>query len=75
MKVIKGKSARQMNKILGRAGQLWPHSFYEHCIRSDKDFREKLNYFHSNPLRANLVKNPADYKYSSFRNYYLNTIQ
>lgn len=72
MKVIKGKSARQINKILGRTGQLWQHSFYEHSIRNDKDFREKLNYLHSNPLRANLVKTPDDYKYSSFRNYYLN---
>jgi REP element-mobilizing transposase RayT len=72
MKAIKGKSARIINNVLGNSGQLWQHSFYEHGIRNDQDFIEKINYIHINPVRANLVKDPSDYKYSSFRNYYLN---
>ncbi|MFH1535107.1 MAG: transposase [Patescibacteria group bacterium] len=72
MKSIKGKSARIINDILGKNGQLWQHSFYEHGIRNDQDFVEKLNYLHLNPLRADLVKDQSDFKYSSYQNYHLN---
>lgn len=71
MKLIKGKSARIINNLLGKSGQLWQHSFYEHGIRNEKDFIEKINYIHSNPVQANLVKDQLDFKYSSYRNYYL----
>lgn len=70
MKAIKGKSARIINKILGKSGQLWQHSFYEHGVRNDLDYEEKMNYVHYNPARANLVKDPAGFKYSNYRNYY-----
>lgn len=41
-------------------------------IYSDKVMKIKLDYIHNNPLKAGLVKEPGDYLYSSFRNYYLN---
>jgi REP element-mobilizing transposase RayT len=41
-------------------------------IHTDKIMKIKLDYIHKNPLRAGLVKEPQDYLYSSFRNYYLN---
>ncbi|MDH4222354.1 MAG: transposase [candidate division Zixibacteria bacterium] len=41
-------------------------------IFSDKIMKVKLDYIHNNPHKAGLVKEPADYLYSSFRNYYLN---
>lgn len=72
MKLIKGRSARILNNLLGRSGQLWQHSFYEHCIRNEKDFMEKLNYIHFNPIKANLVQDPLNFQYSSYRNYYSN---
>jgi hypothetical protein len=31
--------------------------------------RQKLNYIHRNPVRAELVEQPGDYPYSSYRNY------
>jgi len=30
---------------------------------------QKLNYIHNNPVKAGIVDNPCDYKYSSARNY------
>ncbi len=30
---------------------------------------EKVEYIHNNPVRAGIVYNPEDYKYSSARNY------
>ena len=41
-------------------------------IYTDRIMKIKLDYIHNNPLRARLVKDPQDYLYSSFRNYYLN---
>jgi len=41
-------------------------------IYTDRIMKIKLDYIHNNPLRAGLVKDPQDYLYSSFRNYYLN---
>lgn len=72
MKLVKGRSARILNNLLVRSGQLWQHSFYEHCIRNEKDFMEKLNYIHFNPIKANLVQDPLTFQYSSYRNYYSN---
>ncbi|MFA6391497.1 MAG: transposase [Patescibacteria group bacterium] len=71
MKAIKGRSARIINEILGKNGQLWQHSFYEHGIRNEQDFIEKLNYIHFNPVRAGLVEDQSDFKYSSYQNYHL----
>ena len=33
--------------------------------------KEKLDYIHMNPVRKSLVDSPGDWKYSSFRNHYL----
>jgi len=41
-------------------------------IYSDRIMKLKMDYIHNNPIRAGLVKEPKDYLYSSFRNYYLN---
>ena len=42
-----------------------------HIIRNGKDFEEKANYIHKNPVRAKLVDNLKEYKFSSYINYYL----
>ena len=72
MHAIKGRSARLINKELGKLGRFWQEDFYEHGIRNDQDFEEKLNYIHWNPVKVNLAKEPSDFKYSSYRNYFLN---
>ena len=36
---------------------------------SPKFVRQKLNYLHLNPVRADLCQHPADWKWSSFRSY------
>ena len=41
-------------------------------LYTDRVMKIKLDYIHNNPVRAGLVKEPQDYLYSSFRNYYLN---
>jgi len=50
---------------------IWQKGFYDHVIRNEKDLVEKLNYIHSNPLRARLVKEITEYEYSSYKYYYV----
>ncbi len=40
-------------------------------IYSDRIMKIKMDYIHNNPIRQRLTKDPKDYLYSSFRNYYL----
>ena len=54
----------------GQEHQIWQESFYDFNIYSDAKLHEKLNYMHKNPLAWNLVEDPGDYFYSSYRNYY-----
>jgi putative transposase len=45
--------------------RVWQESFYDHVIRNEKEFVERLNYIYYNPVKAELVDKPEDYKYSS----------
>ena len=50
--------------------RLWQHGFYDFNIFSDEKLLEKLDYIHSNPVRAGLVLSPRDYKWSSYKEYF-----
>jgi putative transposase len=63
---------RRAGEETGRAQhKVWQDSFWDENIYTARFLRQKLNYIHRNPVRAGLVENPADYPYSSFRNYEL----
>ncbi|MEA2103193.1 MAG: transposase [Candidatus Cloacimonadota bacterium] len=57
------------NKYPDQKRKFWNKRFDDVVIRSRKFFLQKLQYIHNNPVKANLVKQPEDYKYSSARNY------
>jgi hypothetical protein len=49
--------------------QVWKQDNHpEQCITPSFTM-QKLNYIHNNPVVAEIVDNPCDYKYSSARNY------
>lgn len=52
--------------------RVWKERARGEPIYSDRVMKQKLDYIHMNPVKRGLVKNPEDYLYSSFRNYYLN---
>ncbi len=53
---FKSISAREVNRLIGRAGQrLWQPGFHDHAIRSHEDLRKVARYLIMNPLRAGLV--------------------
>lgn len=58
---------------LSRTGRykLWMDRFDDLIITSDKTLETKINYIHFNPVKAGLVSEMTEWKYSSARNYYL----
>lgn len=50
--------------------QVWQESFKALPLWSSWMIWQKINYIHSNPLKAGLVKSTADYKWSSFHSFY-----
>ena len=66
---FKSHTSQVINEVLDRNKRLWQEGFYEHAIRDEFDFKRKVNYIHKNPLMAGIVKEVADYRFSSFRNY------
>jgi len=45
---------------------VWQKKYYEHTIRNEKDFLEKITYMQNNPLKHGLVEDIREWKYSSF---------
>ena len=63
MHSIKRSSSRLL--VNKNQGKIWQISFYEHVIRNTKQFYEKLDYIHNNPVKAGIVDRAEDYIFSS----------
>jgi len=64
LRLLKGSTARYCNQILGRSGQFWHHESYDHIVRSEKELEKTIRYIINNPVKAGLVQNWKDWKYS-----------
>lgn len=56
----------------GKRFRFWEERFDDLIITSEEQFRVKLNYIHNNPVKAKLVREPADWYYSSAGDWLLN---
>jgi hypothetical protein len=63
LKLIKGASAHGVNQLTGTGGQVWLDESFDHVLRSNESFAEKLEYIRQNPVRRGLVKTPDDYSW------------
>jgi REP element-mobilizing transposase RayT len=59
---IKGRPARAINQMLGRAGSSWSDASFDHIIRHAEELEEKLQYIRQNPVTRGLVNHPDDYR-------------
>lgn len=59
------------NKKYKRTGHLFQDRFNSTIIKSDMQFIYVSKYIHLNPVRANIVSRPIDYKWSSYSVYEL----
>jgi REP element-mobilizing transposase RayT len=61
MRLIKGRSANFVNKLLDRQGRVWQEESFDHVLRSNESLSEKMDYLCQNPVRAGLVRSTAEY--------------
>ncbi len=66
-------------RLRGRTGATTPRSFwqkryYDRNVRDAQEFTVKLRYLRRNPVKRGLVKEPAEWKWSSFRHYALREV-
>jgi putative transposase len=61
---LKRHTAREANKILQRSGTFWQDESYDHFVRDDAELERIIKYVLYNPVKANLVKEQTDWKWS-----------
>jgi REP element-mobilizing transposase RayT len=65
-KSLKGYTAREANRLLGRTGQpFWQQESFDHWPRDETEFRRVISYIENNPVKAGLVAQPQDWCWSS----------
>jgi putative transposase len=72
---VKWISARSLNRARHTAGPVWQHQFWDRFVRHGKEFRERLEYMHLNPVRKGFVQQPGDWPWSSYQNFGLDKEQ
>jgi putative transposase len=68
MDALKVASTRGINRAR-QNGPLWQSRYYDHAIRSVKEYHDTLTYMHFNPVRKVLVQRPEDWPWSSIHSY------
>jgi REP element-mobilizing transposase RayT len=62
---LKGFTAHEANRILGRTGPFWQNESFDHLVRNDQGFRRIQRYIEHNPVKAGLAVSPEQYPWSS----------
>jgi len=66
MRSLKGATARKANLILGRTGEtFWQAESYDRWVRNAVEWRRIQAYIEENPVKAGLVRNASEYRWSS----------
>ncbi|HJN85289.1 MAG TPA: transposase [Patescibacteria group bacterium] len=66
MKHLNGQFASAMNKRYGRIGHVFQSRFHSIIIKDDQQRLNVARYVVLNPVRAGLVQNPKQWKWSSY---------
>jgi len=67
-KIVKKLEKARIIEGLPDSG-IWRPRFDSFVIVNENTLRQKIDYIHNNPIRANLVDSPEEWPYSSARNY------
>lgn len=55
MHSLKGRTAREGNRLLCREGAFWEHESYDHYVRDEDELERIIRYVLDNPVKAGLV--------------------
>lgn len=67
MHAINFSYAQYFNYRYNKVGYLWQNRFKSFVVNKNKYLLNLIAYIEYNPVRANIVNNPEDYKWSSYR--------
>ena len=66
MKRVAGRQTRYVNKLEKRSGTLWEGRYKSSPISTDNYLMACCRYVELNPVRAGIVDNPENYRWSSY---------
>ena len=66
MQKLNSRYAMSFNKRYNREGHLFQGRYHSVLVESVEQFTATSRYIHLNPVRANIVKKPDEYKWSSY---------
>ncbi len=52
---LKGGTAHEANRLVGRSGAFWEHESYDHYVRDEEELERIILYVLGNPVKAGLV--------------------
>ena len=64
LQALKGYTANQGNKLLGRQGQFWQRESYDHVVRGTDELKRIVAYVLDNPVKAGLVEDWQQWPYT-----------
>jgi putative transposase len=69
MRDLKSKTGYTIARRRNAAGPIWQERYFDTIIRQVRNFWQKLEYIHRNPVEAGLVRRPEEWRWSSYRHY------
>ena len=65
---IKGRAARQVNQLLKEDHRLkpvplWMDESFDHIVRHEAEWQEKIDYIRQNPVSSGLASKPDEYRW------------
>lgn len=65
MHSLKSFTGLQCNRLLGLSEKFWQDESYDHVVRNMDELFRIIEYIEQNPVKARLVSDPLDWKWSS----------
>lgn len=64
LRLLKGRTSRKANLVIGRTGSFWQAESYDHVIRDNQELERTILYILNNPVKAGLVKEWKDWRFT-----------
>lgn len=61
----KSFTAKVINRMLQRTGELWQREYFDRFIRDEEHFRKTVRYIENNPVEVGLVKSAEEWQFGS----------
>ena len=66
MQSLKGVTAREANRLLGRTGEpFWQKESYDHVVRDEGEMGKIRKYIENNPVKVGVVERAEEFRWSS----------